>query len=193
MFTFGPWMIFASGSDIPGVPAVVIAPCVACLAGCCASPVPVSRACQCCWAGVSVLVRGASCGLRRCCHKAGQGSAAPAAGPGREAGGGAAGVVFLASVPWGGDARVAGDGQAGGEQQPGGQAHDPAPAAGDVVGGGVLEGGEDAFGAGAPVIGAAVRGGGVVVFLRGLGQDVRGGGRVLGRGEDLGPVPVQGE
>jgi hypothetical protein len=45
-----------------------------------------------------------------------------------------------------------------------------------------------------------VRGGGVVVFLRGLGQDVRGdgegllgaaGGRVGGRGEDLGAVPVQ--
>ena len=148
-----------------------------------------------------VVVRDAGCGLWRCCGEAGQGLAAPAAGSGRQAGGGAAGAGFLASVPCGGDALVAGDGQAGGEQQPGGQAHEAAPAAGDVAGGGVFEGGEAAFGAGAAGVGAAVRGGGVVVFLRGLGQGVRGdgegllgaaGGRVLRRGEDLGPVPVQG-
>src|SRR5450755_1934815 len=138
-----------------------------------------SGACSRCWAGVFVVVRGAGYGLRRCCDKAGQGFAAPAAGPRGEAGGGAAGVVVLASVPCGGGGRVVGDGQAGGEQHPGCQAHDAAPAAGGVAGGGVFEGGEDAFGAGAPVIGAAVRGGGVVVFLRGLGQDVRGDGEGL--------------
>ena len=64
-----------------------------------------------------VLVRDAGCGLWRCCDEAGQGLAAPAAGSGRQAGGGAAGAGFLASVPCGGDALVAGDGQAGGEQQ----------------------------------------------------------------------------
>src|SRR5580698_5543109 len=118
-------------------------------------------------------------GLWRCGGEGGEGSAAPAAGPRGEAGGGAAGVVFLAPVPCGSDALVAGDDQAGGEQQPGGQAHDAAPAAGGVAGGGVLEGGEAAFGAGAAGVGAAVRGGGVVVFLRGLGQDVRGDGQGL--------------
>jgi alanyl-tRNA synthetase len=41
LFTFGSWMIFASGSDIPGVRAVLAVPCVACLAGCCVSLVPV--------------------------------------------------------------------------------------------------------------------------------------------------------
>src|SRR5271166_98298 len=167
LFTFGPWVIFASGSDIPGV---------------------------------FVVVRGAGCGLWRCCGEGGEWFAAPAAGPRGEAGRGAAGVIFLAPVPGGGDALVAGDGQAGGEQQAGGQAHDAAPAAGDVAGGGVLEGGEAAFGAGAACVGAAVRGGGVVVFLRGLGGDLgrdgegllgAAGGRVRGRGEDLGAVPVQ--
>src|SRR5450755_2072979 len=78
-----------------------------------------SGACSRCWAGVFVVVRGAGYGVRRCCDKAGQGFAAPAAGPRGEAGGGAAGVVVLASVPCGGDALVAGDGQAGGEQHPG--------------------------------------------------------------------------
>ena len=41
LFTFGPWVIFASGSDIPGVLAVLAVPCVACLAGCLVSWVPV--------------------------------------------------------------------------------------------------------------------------------------------------------
>ena len=49
------------------------------------------------------------------------------------------------------------------------QAHEAAPAAADVVAGGVLGGGEAAFGAGAAGVGAAACRGGVVVFLRGLG------------------------
>ena len=86
-------------------------------------------------------------------------------------------------------------------QHEGRQAHEAAPAAADVVGGGVLGGGEAAFGAGAAGVGAAVRGGGVVVFLRGLGGDLgrdgdgllgAAGRRVLGGCEDLRAVPVQG-
>ena len=66
---------------------------------------------------------------------------------------------------------------------------------------GSLAGGEAAFGAGAAGVGPAVRGGGVVVFLRGLGCYLwRHGDGLLcaaglgmpGRGEDLGPVPAEG-
>src|ERR1019366_8370153 len=70
------------------------------------------------------------------------------------------------------DALVADDEQRRGEQHQRGQAHQAAPAAADVVGGGVLGGGEAAFGAGAAGVGAAVPGGGVVVLLRGFRGDL---------------------
>ena len=101
---------------------------------------------------------------------------APAfAGSGRQAGCGAAGVVLLAGVPGGQDALVADGEQAGEPERERGQAHEAAPAAGDVVAGGVLDGGEGSFGAGAAGVGAAPGRGGVVVFLPGLGRDVRAG------------------
>src|SRR5712664_1392756 len=57
----------------------------------------------------------------------------------------------------------------------------PAPAAADVVAGGVLGGGEGPLGGGAPGVGVPVRLGGVVVFLRGLSVDLGGNGdRQLG-------------
>jgi hypothetical protein len=68
------------------------------------------------------------------------------------------------------------------------------PAAGDGVAGGVLDRGEASFGAGAAGVGAAVRGGGVVVLLPGFRRDAgwdgegllgAAGGRVLGGNEDL--------
>src|ERR1700729_1599940 len=123
--------------------------------------------------------------------------AAAPAGSGWLAAGGAAGVVGLVVLPGGQDALVA-DGQQAccpeGERDQAGLA---APAAGDAGGGGVFDGGEGAFGAGAPGVGAPPLRSGVVVFLPGLGRDVRGdgdgllgaaGGRVLRRGEDFGPV-----
>jgi hypothetical protein len=107
---------------------------------------------------------------RRCGGgEAGEGLAA-AAGSGRQAGCGAAGVVLLAGGPGGEDPLVADGEQAGEAEGERGQAREAGPAAGDVVGGGVLGGGEGPFGAGAPGVGAAVRGRGVVVFLRGLGK-----------------------
>ena len=111
--------------------------------------------------------------------------------------GGAALVVGLAGGEGVGDAEVAGDQGGGGEQRDWGESHQSAPAAGEVVGGAVGEGGEGAFGGGAAVVGEAVLAGGVAVFLRGFGVD--GGwygdrllgaadGRGLGRGEDRGVV-----
>src|ERR1700691_846679 len=132
--------------------------------------------------------------------EAGGGLAAAFAGFRGEPGGGPARVVFLPCVPGGEDPLVADDEQAGDGEHEGRQAHQAAPAAADVVGGGGLGGGEAACGAGAAGVGPAVRGGGVVVFLRGLGgglgRDGDGllcaaGRGVLRRGEDLGPVAVQ--
>src|SRR5882672_10433462 len=97
--------------------------------------------------------------------EAGQGLAAAPAGSGREPGGGAALGFFLPGVPCGEDALVADDQQRRGEQHEGCQAHEAAPAAGDVAGGGVLDGGEAAFGAGAAGLGAAPGRGGVVVVI----------------------------
>ena len=138
--------------------------------------------------------------LWRSGRERGEAGAAPPAGFRREAGGGAAGVVFLVCVPGGEDALVA-DGQCAGEPEgKRGQSHEPDPAAGDVVAGGVLEGGVGAFGAGAPGVRAAPVRRRIVVFLPGLSCYCRGHGdgllgaagrRVLWRGEDLGPVPVQ--
>src|SRR6266566_551832 len=73
----------------------------------------------------------------------GEGCAAPAAGVGRQPGRGSLGVFGLADGVGAGDALVADDEQAGGEQGDRGEAHEPAPAAGDVVGGGVFGGGCD--------------------------------------------------
>src|SRR5580700_2637900 len=73
--------------------------------------------------------------------------------------------------------------------------------AGDVVAGGVLDGGEAALGAAAAGVGAAPGRRRVVVLLPGFRvHGRRDGDRLLGaaglgvlwRGEDLGPVPVQG-
>jgi hypothetical protein len=151
------------------------------------------------------LVRGGGGGLARCSGwsggEAGEGLAPAFAGFGWQAVCRAAGGFRLPRVPGAEDALVADDEQRGGEQHEGCQAHEAAPAAADVVAGGVLGGGEPAFGAGAPVAGAAPGGGGVVVFLRGFGEHVRGDGdRLLGAAglgvfgglEDLGAVPVQG-
>ena len=94
-------------------------------------------------------------GLRACAGLRGfgeevlQGRAAAFAGFRGQPGGGAAGVVFLPGVPGGEDPLVADDEQGGCGQHQRGQAHQAAPAAADVVGGGVLGGGEAAFGAGA--------------------------------------------
>src|SRR6266542_357409 len=145
---------------------------------------------------------GAAARLWRGGGEAGERLAAPLAGFWREAGCGAAGVLVLAGVECGEDALVADGEQAGGEQRDRGQSHEPAPAAADVVAGRVLDGGEGPLGGGAPGVGPAVRLGGVVVFLRGLGVHLRrhgdgllGAARrgVLGRGEDLGPLVVQGQ
>jgi len=76
----------------------------------------------------------------------------------------------LAGVPGGEDALVADREQAGEPQGERGDAGQAAPAAGDAGGGGVLDGGEGALGAGAPRVGAAVGRGWVVVFLAGLGK-----------------------
>jgi hypothetical protein len=125
---------------------------------------------------IAVLVMGAVAWCRlvrwsgRSGGEAGEGPAAPAPGFRGQALGGAALVFFLPGVPGLQDALVADDEQRRGEQHQRGQAHQAAPAAADVVGGGVLGGGEAAFGAGAAGVGAAVRGGWVVVFLRGLGK-----------------------
>ena len=89
--------------------------------------------------------------------------------------GGSAGVVGLAGVVGVQDALVADGQQAGDPQGERGQARQAAPAAGDAGGGGVLDGGEGALGAGAPGVGAPVRWGRVVVFLPGLGRDLRAG------------------
>jgi hypothetical protein len=51
------------------------------------------------------------------------------------------------------DVLVAGGEQAGEPEVERGQAHEAAPAAGNVVAGGVLDGGEGALGGGAPVVG----------------------------------------
>src|ERR1017187_6032404 len=116
--------------------------------------------------------------------------ASPAPGFRGEPGGGAAGVFLLPGVPGGEDALVAGDEQCRGEQHQRGQAHQAAPAAADVVGGGVLGGGEAAFGAGAAGVGGAggrgggggVLGGGEAAFgagAAGVGAAVPGGGVVV--------------
>jgi hypothetical protein len=82
----------------------------------------------------------------------------------------------------------------------GAQAGEAAPAAGDAGGGGVFDGGVDALGGGAPPVGPPPLRRGVVVFLPGLGRHLgwhgdgllgAAGGRVAGRGEDLGPVPAE--
>ena len=59
------------------------------------------------------------------------------------AGGGPVSVLGLACVVGGQDALVADDEQAAGEQRDRGQSHQAAPAAADVVAGGVLGGGCD--------------------------------------------------
>src|SRR6266581_7607617 len=99
--------------------------------------------------------------------EAGEGLAAPFAGFRGQPGGCAALVFFLPGVPGVQDALVAEDEQGRDEQHQGCQAHEAAPAAGDVAGGGVLDGGEAAFGAGAAGVGAAPGRRRVVVFLRG--------------------------
>jgi len=100
--------------------------------------------------------------------EAGECPAAAFAGFRGKPGGRAAGVFLLAGVPGCQDALVA-DGQHGGdEQHQGGQAHEAAPAAADVAGGGGFGGGEAALGAGAAGVGAAPGRGRVVVFLPGL-------------------------
>src|ERR1022692_1090916 len=152
-------------------------------------------------AGAAAAVRAGGCRLLwRGGGEHGQGFALPSSGLRREPGGGAAGVVGLADVPGVEDALVADGEQAGEPQREGGQARESAPAAGDGGGGGVLDGGEGPLGAGAAGVGAAVRWGGVVVFLPGLCRDLgrdgdgllrAAGGRVLRRGEDLGPAAVQ--
>ena len=134
-------------------------------------------------AGVAVVrVRGRlSSGVgavRAVRRRGGEGLAAPAPGFRGQALGGAALVFFLPGVPGGRMRWLRTTSRRGGEQHQGGQAHEAAPAAADVVGGGVLGGGEAAFGAGAAGVGAAVRGGRVVVFLRGLGG-ARPGGTVI--------------
>ncbi len=105
-----------------------------------------------------------------CGGQVGEGLASPAAGPGREAGRGAAGVVVLAEVPCDQDALVADGQQAGQPEHERCQAREPAPAAGDVVAGRVLGGGEGPLGAGAPGVGPPVRCRWVVVLLAGLGK-----------------------
>src|SRR6516225_512798 len=166
-------------------------------AGCCAFRAVVWVV----WAAMPLMVAVGCRWLWRRCGggEAGAGLAAPAAGPGREAGCGAAGVVGLAGVPGGQDALVADGEQAGEPEHQRGQAHQAGPAAGDVVAGRVFGGGEGSLGAGAPGVGLAVLLGGVVVFLPGFGGRVwrdgdglllAAGGRVSGRGEDLGPVAV---
>src|SRR6266498_1638787 len=93
---------------------------------------------------VSVLpggaVRGLPAGSGRgaCGGQVGEGLAAPAAGPGWQAGCGAAGVVGLAGGPGVQDSLVADGQQAGEPEHDRGQAGEPGPAAGDVVAGGVL-------------------------------------------------------
>ena len=118
-----------------------------------------------------------------------------------EAGGGAAGVVGLAGIPGVQDALVADGEQAGQPQVQRGEAGEAAPASGDVAGGGVLDGGKRPLGAGAAGVGPAVGRGRVVVFLPGLGRDLRGDGdgllgaagwRMLGQGEDLGAAAAAG-
>ena len=116
-------------------------------------------------AGEQVTVGGA---LWRRGGKVCDGLAPAAAGFRGQAFGGSAGVFFLAGVPGLQDALVAGDDQACGEQHQRCQAHQAASAAADVVTGGIFDGGEAAFGAGAASVGAAVRGGGVVVLLPGF-------------------------
>ena len=108
------------------------------------------------------------------------------------------GVVGLAVLEAGEHAEVSYDGGAGDHEEVLGAAEQPAPASSGVGGGGVFDGGEAAFGAAAAVVGTAVSGRGVVVFLPGFGVDGwRHGDRGLGaaagwftggRAEDLGPV-----
>src|ERR1035441_7589488 len=137
---------------------------------------------------------GRACGFLGAGGEAGEGLAAALADFGREAGGGPLVAVGLADVPGAEDALVADAEEAGQPQRERGYAREAAPAAGDAGGGGVLDGGEGPLGAGAPCVGAAVLGGGVVVLLPGLGRDLGGDGdgllgaagrRVLGRGQDL--------
>src|SRR5258706_7698409 len=108
----------------------------------------------------------------------------------------------VSSVVGGEDALVAGGQQAGGPEHERAEAGHAAPAAGDVVAGRVFDRGVGPLGAGAPGVGAAPGGGGVVVFLPGLGRYVRAdgdgllcaaGGRGAGGGEDLGAGPGQGD
>src|SRR5258708_36588359 len=120
---------------------------------------------------LAVVIGAERRGLWRRAGEAGEGLAAAAPGLGREPGGGALGVAGLAGLPGGEDLLVAGDEQAGEPERERGQAREAAPASGHVVAGGVLGGGEGPLGTGAPCVGAAVRRGGVVVFLPGLGRD----------------------
>ena len=113
-------------------------------------------ACLSCGDLVLALGSPAVSGRGACGGQVGEGLAASAAGPGRQAGRGAAGVVVLAGVPGDQDALVADDEQAGEPEGERGQAREAAPAAGDVVGGRVLGGGEGPFGAGAPGVGPPV-------------------------------------
>src|SRR5712691_10846704 len=145
--------MFTFRSDIPGIPGgwppwaeFAVA---ACLAGCSVQDRLVWHALSC---GDLVTVPGSPAVSRRgaCGGQVGEGLAAPAAGPGRQAGRGASGVVVLAGVPGDQDPLVADGQQAGEPERERGQAGEPGPAAGDVVAGGVLGGGEGPFGAGAP-------------------------------------------
>ena len=101
-----------------------------------------------------------------------QGATASPAGSGWEPGGLPAGLVGLAGVVGGEDPVVAHDEQAGDGQGDRGRSQQSAPAAADVVAGGVFGGGEGAFGGAASRVGDAVRVGGVVVPLRGLAGDL---------------------
>jgi hypothetical protein len=77
---------------------------------------------------------------------------------------------LLPLVPGGEDALVADRCQAGEPEHERSEAGEPDPAAGDVVGRCVFDAGVEPFGGGAPLVGEPPRGGGVVVFLPGLGK-----------------------
>src|SRR5439155_1613251 len=102
---------------------------------------PAGLACLSCGDLVLALGSPAVSGRGACGGQVGEGLAVSAAGPGRQAGRSAAGFVVLAGVPGDQDALVADDEQAGEPEGERGQAHEAAPAAGDVGAGRVLGGG----------------------------------------------------
>src|SRR4030081_683039 len=104
---------------------------------------PAGLACLSCGDLVLALGSPAVSGRGACGGQVGEGLAVSAAGPGRQAGRSAAGCCVVA-------------GRAGGREGERGQRHEAAPAAGDVVAGRVLGGGEGPFGAGAPGVGPPV-------------------------------------